>query len=131
MQPPAKDRVGTLDGIRGVAILMVLAGHSAQNYSPMAPSLRRWLTVFANSNGGVRLFFVLSGYLITQLLLQEFTRTGSIRLGRFYLRRALRIFPAFYAYLIAVAVVSFWDPQGVTVRTWLAAATFTWNYAHE
>jgi peptidoglycan/LPS O-acetylase OafA/YrhL len=97
----------------------------------MGPNLRRWLTVFSNPNGGVRLFFVLSGYLITQLLLQEFARTGSIRLGRFYARRALRIFPAFYAYLLAVTVVSLWDPAGVTVRTWLAAATFTWNYAHE
>ncbi len=130
-QSPAKDRVGTLDGIRGVAILMVVAGHSVENYSPMGPGLRRWLTVFSNPNGGVRLFFVLSGYLITQLLLQEFARSGSIRLGRFYARRALRIFPAFYAYLIVVAVVSFWSPGGVNLRTWLAAATFTWNYAHE
>ena len=123
-------RVPALDGIRGIAILVVVAGHVASNYQPMEGELRRWLVVFTNSDLGVRLFFVLSGYLITSLLLQEHTARGTISLKAFYLRRVLRIFPAFYAYLLMLLVLSLWIPCGLTPSTWAASATFTWNYAH-
>jgi peptidoglycan/LPS O-acetylase OafA/YrhL len=53
---------------------------------------------------GVRVFFVLSGFLITTLLLNEYDRAGTINLPRFYVRRALRIFPAYYAYLAVIGV---------------------------
>jgi peptidoglycan/LPS O-acetylase OafA/YrhL len=55
---------------------------------------------------GVTLFFVLSGYLITRLLLKEYDRTGTIRLGAFYGRRALRLLPALFVYLAGVAVLA-------------------------
>jgi peptidoglycan/LPS O-acetylase OafA/YrhL len=55
---------------------------------------------------GVRIFFVLSGFLITSLLVRELSANGSIILRRFYLRRTLRIFPAFYAFLIAVILLN-------------------------
>jgi len=55
-------------------------------------------------NLGVRVFFVISGYLITGLLLQEATATGRISLFKFYKRRALRIFPPFYVYLLCVGL---------------------------
>lgn len=122
-------RVRTLDGIRGVAILLVVAGHIASNYQPLDEGLRRWFQAFANSSAGVRLFFVLSGYLITSLLLDEKAATGAISLRRFYWRRGLRIFPAFYVYLLAVTLLSLWRPSGVTGETFAAAATFTWNYS--
>lgn len=125
----SRERVATLDGIRGVAILMVLAGHTAANYQPMGENLRRWLVAYANAGAGVRLFFVLSGYLITGLLLQEQAGSGRISLTGFYWRRGLRIFPAFYTYLLVVTVLNFWWPGGITLETWTAAATFTWNYA--
>jgi peptidoglycan/LPS O-acetylase OafA/YrhL len=125
----SRERINTLDGIRGVAILMVLAGHTAANYQPLGDDLRRSLEAFANASAGVRLFFVLSGYLITGLLLQEEAATGTISLKRFYGRRARRIFPAFYTYLLALALLNFWRPWGVNAGMWIAAATFTWNYA--
>lgn len=121
-------RIATLDGIRGLAILLVLAGHIATNYQPLDENLRRWLTAFANAGGGVRLFFVLSGYLITQLLLAEQTRSGTISLRQFYKRRALRIFPAFYVYLIVLLALGSLVSTGLTPSTFTAAATFTWNY---
>ena len=100
------DRSDPLDGLRGVAILWVLAGHIAQNYSPLDETARRWLTAFANARAGVRLFFVLSGYLITSLLLKEQASSGRISLPPFYRRRARRIFPAFYVYLLVLVVLS-------------------------
>jgi peptidoglycan/LPS O-acetylase OafA/YrhL len=55
---------------------------------------------------GVRFFFVISGFLITGLLLQEFRKDGGVDLARFYLRRSLRIFPAFYAYLAVLGILA-------------------------
>jgi peptidoglycan/LPS O-acetylase OafA/YrhL len=53
---------------------------------------------------GVKIFFVLSGFLITSLLLKEFRNTGTLSLRAFYWRRTLRIFPAMYAFLILVGI---------------------------
>lgn len=121
-------RIQTLDGLRGVAILLVLAGHAAANLQPLDPTWREWLVAFANPGAGVRLFFVLSGYLITHLLLNEHDRTGRISIPQFYLRRAWRILPAFYAYLLAITLISQVKPLGINADTFVAAATFTWNY---
>ena len=122
-------RIPVLDGIRGIAILLVLAGHTAQNYQPLDESVRRWLSVFANPGAGVRLFFVLSGYLITQLLLEEQAATSTTSLRRFYGRRILRIFPAFYAYLLVALLVNAFRSAELAPGAWIAAGTFTWNYA--
>jgi peptidoglycan/LPS O-acetylase OafA/YrhL len=84
-----------LDGLRGVAILLVLASHVA-GFDLGHPRL------FFLGELGVTLFFVLSGFLITDVLCREHARTGRVSIRRFFLRRALRIFPAFYT-LIAVA----------------------------
>jgi peptidoglycan/LPS O-acetylase OafA/YrhL len=87
-------RIPTLDGLRGLAILLVLAHHQ--------------LIPVRSSGGflGVDLFFVLSGFLITTLLMEEFDATGDISLKRFYARRALRLAPALLLYLLfALAVV--------------------------
>lgn len=122
-------RIPTLDGIRGIAILMVLAGHTAENYQPLDATLRHRLDVLANSGGGVRLFFVLSGYLITHLLLQEQATTGTISVRAFYRRRIARIFPAFYVFLLGALAVNLARPAPLYPGPWIAAGTFTWNYA--
>ncbi|ACB76035.1 acyltransferase family protein [Opitutus terrae] len=124
-----KSRIDTLDGLRGIAILLVLAGHTVANLQPLGWLETPWIRALANPGGGVRLFFVLSGYLITHLLLQEQAATGSIGLLQFYRRRALRIWPAFYAYLLTLVLLALWFPTGLNVGTFTAAATFTWNYA--
>jgi peptidoglycan/LPS O-acetylase OafA/YrhL len=96
-RPPAGESVGgegfrlgyrpALDGLRGVAILLVLAVHSLP-----------WLV--PGGFLGVDVFFVLSGFLITALLAQEWQRTGSIDFKAFYLRRALRLLPALAVLLV-------------------------------
>jgi peptidoglycan/LPS O-acetylase OafA/YrhL len=84
-----------LDGLRGIAILIVLGAHTG-------------VPGFADGGGGagVTLFFVLSGYLITSLLLAEKARTGRVDLRAFYIRRALRLFPALAAVLVVVAILA-------------------------
>jgi peptidoglycan/LPS O-acetylase OafA/YrhL len=99
---PAGFRLGYrpgLDGLRGCAILMVACGHA------WLPDIRAVssMALFI----GVDLFFVLSGFLITSLLLEEWSDFGRISLKRFYARRALRLLPALLA-LIAVTVLFQW-----------------------
>lgn len=122
-------RVPSFDGVRGIAILLVLVGHTASNYQPVSPWARRWLEAFANASFGVRLFFVLSGYLITSLLIEELARYGKISLGAFYRRRAARILPAFYVFLAVVMVLQIWHSFGLTPAALLAAGAHVWNYA--
>jgi peptidoglycan/LPS O-acetylase OafA/YrhL len=93
---PMRWRLGrrpALDGLRGIAILLVLTCHFG-----MALGFVKQSTGAA----GVELFFVLSGFLITSLLIEEQARTGRVSLCSFYLRRARRLLPAL---LVMVAVV--------------------------
>jgi peptidoglycan/LPS O-acetylase OafA/YrhL len=85
-----------LDGLRGVAILLVLAFH---------------LNLLSGGFLGVDIFFVLSGFLITSLLGEEWQRNGRISLKQFYLRRALRLLPALLALLLASGATCFWAPS--------------------
>jgi peptidoglycan/LPS O-acetylase OafA/YrhL len=121
-------RVATLDGLRGIAIIMVVAGHAWGAYGDSHNSLSWLAPVFANASLGVRLFFVLSGYLITTLLLEEEAATGKIALGRFYVRRILRIFPAFYVYLGCIFTLAAMGVIAVSRFQLVAAFTYTWNY---
>lgn len=86
-----------LDGIRAIAILAVLWHHSR------GQTLFQWDLV-ERGYLGVDLFFVLSGFLITHLLIKEKRTKGSISLSKFYVRRTLRIFPLYYGYLLVLLV---------------------------
>ena len=94
-----KGRVPALDGLRGLAILLVLVGHTVafQTESPHFAWIRlgEW---------GVDLFFAISGFIITLLLLRELHHSGTIALSNFYMRRALRILPPYLAFLLFVFV---------------------------
>jgi peptidoglycan/LPS O-acetylase OafA/YrhL len=79
-----------LDGIRAVAVLAVLLYHAGVGITP-------------GGFLGVDLFFVLSGYLITSLLILEYDRTANLDLGAFWLRRARRLLPALYVALLISA----------------------------
>jgi peptidoglycan/LPS O-acetylase OafA/YrhL len=77
---------------------------------------------------GVQMFFVLSGFLITTLMLREIDRTGGVSLRQFYLRRVLRIVPAYLAYLTVLAAMQAWGTAHLGGRHWLALATYTVNF---
>jgi peptidoglycan/LPS O-acetylase OafA/YrhL len=93
-------RIPSVDGMRAISIALVVIGHWAELrfHSDVAGA-------FANL--GVRIFFVISGYLITTLLLREREKTGSICVREFYVRRAYRILPAAMVFM-AVAFALFW-----------------------
>jgi peptidoglycan/LPS O-acetylase OafA/YrhL len=95
--------IPVLDGLRAVSIGLVLVGHMLDRERPTSWAVD---VGFRISSTGVSVFFVVSGYLITLLLLREERRRGSISLRGFYFRRVLRIFPAFYAYLLVFAALA-------------------------
>jgi peptidoglycan/LPS O-acetylase OafA/YrhL len=108
-----------LDGVRAVAILAVLAAHFGSG-----PKLE-W-----PSGGflGVDIFFVLSGFLITSILLEERRRTGSFSLRAFYVRRALRLFPALVLVVLAFLVYTLTVAPASVVHDNLIAAAATLTY---
>jgi len=94
-------RIPSLDGLRAISITLVVLCHLVKWNHIDLPFPRVYGTL------GVRIFFLLSGFLITKLLLREYERTETISLREFYIRRAYRILPAALVYLLVVAVI-FW-----------------------
>lgn len=103
----SSSRLSALDGIRGVAILMVVALHVGYILHPPGQGLPR--TYVPGGFAGVDVFFVLSGFLITTLLLQEKRRTGELSLGKFYARRSFRLLPALALLLAAHFVYALYE----------------------
>ena len=118
--PTSSSRIPSLDGIRALAIILVCVGHFAYN-----AGFRWWTDLYAHY--GVRIFLVLSGFLITTLLKREREETGTINLKRFFIRRAYRILPAAYAYMILVSIV-FGD--SFTSKDLFVTFTYLSSYFH-
>jgi len=87
-------RLKGLDFLRGIAVIMVLFRHSDMTNILFEVG---WL--------GVDLFFVLSGFLVSGLLFNEYKKSGELRIKRFLLRRGFKIFPPFYIFLIVTFIV--------------------------
>jgi peptidoglycan/LPS O-acetylase OafA/YrhL len=94
-------RIPSLDGLRAISITLVILSHLVTWKHISGEALGSYGTL------GVFIFFVLSGYLITNILLGEYRRTSTISLPNFYLRRAFRIFPAAFVFL-AVVIILYW-----------------------
>lgn len=126
LAPRLPSRIPSLDGLRAVSILLVIIGHSSDSLN--APA---FLDHFSHlGNLGVRTFFIISGFLITTLLLKEREKTGRISMKGFYARRALRIFPPSLAYIgiIAACYAAGWlilKPYDL-----VHALTYTMNYRY-
>jgi peptidoglycan/LPS O-acetylase OafA/YrhL len=119
--------IPSLDGLRAVSVCMVIAGHMGWVIGQKIPFVSFWIYVFWGSLG-VQTFFVISGFLITLLLLKELNTTGTISLGRFYFRRALRIFPPFYAFLAVSLALTLAGVFAGKLSAFIVAATYTTNY---
>lgn len=117
---------GSLDGLRGLAVMAVVWHHTHGGFEGLPASHRGYL--------GVDVFFVLSGFLITTLLLREREEHGRIALGHFYARRTLRIFPLYYGLLAALALFFALQPEAAMAEPFFEDlpwyATYTSNWIH-
>jgi peptidoglycan/LPS O-acetylase OafA/YrhL len=117
--------IPSLHGLRAISIILVILCHI-------------YIKVFKNQIGydslhwleemgplGVNIFFVISGFLITTLLLKEENNSGTIQLKQFYLRRTLRIFPAYYFMLLVYGVLCIFNYIAISNASWLTAITYT------
>jgi peptidoglycan/LPS O-acetylase OafA/YrhL len=109
--------IGGFDGVRGIGILMVLFNHA---YSPLSPS-------FA---GIIDVFFVMSAFLITSLLLQEYRDQNTINMRKFYARRGIRLLPSAYLCILAWLVVTVLfarERMGTLLAESAAAVTYVYE----
>jgi peptidoglycan/LPS O-acetylase OafA/YrhL len=104
-EPARSRRMPGLDGLRAVSVLLVIFYHLG--LSPQFPKTHWLLRLSFESMIGLQIFFVISGFLITWLLIDEERKRGSISLKYFYLRRALRILPPVFVYLLTLRVLAY------------------------
>jgi len=116
--------VPSLDGLRAVSIALVVLSHTKSLVPASVAHSGLFRYVIGGGLHGVQIFFVISGYLITTLLLREFESTGGVSMRHFYARRALRIFPPFYLFLGVVVVLWIAGIQTQDASTFLSAATY-------
>jgi peptidoglycan/LPS O-acetylase OafA/YrhL len=110
-----------IDGLRGIAVLMVILAHFGFN------AVLRPTHLFIDSAVGVNLFFVISGFLITTLLLKEKIAYGNISLKRFYIRRILRILPVAYLFLTTLIFLNIYYKLQIPAFDFIASFLFFKN----
>ncbi|MBB5645638.1 acyltransferase family protein [Pedobacter cryoconitis] len=119
----ADKKFNGIDGLRAVSIIIVFVGHFNVHYSHID-----WLGTLLERGGlGVNFFFVISGFLITTLLLKENAVNGQINIKKFYIRRSLRIFPVAYLYLIFVFLLNYFLHLQIPTSFFLLAALYVSN----
>ncbi len=112
-----KKQIPSLNGLRALSILLVLIAHvQIMNFHlPNGPG----------GQIGVNIFFIISGFLITYLLLKEENATHNISLKDFYIRRSLRIFPVFYFMLFVYFILQLFGILHIGLSSWLSSLTYT------
>jgi peptidoglycan/LPS O-acetylase OafA/YrhL len=128
-QPKIGGHIPALDGIRGLAILLVLVFHftAFAGYRPEIALDRAYHLVATLGGVGVDLFFVLSGFLITGILLDA--KGGAFYFRNFYMRRVLRIFPLYYGALVVFFVIlPRLAPDNPGLQQVLGEQAWYWSY---
>ncbi|HLO83205.1 MAG TPA: acyltransferase [Chitinophagaceae bacterium] len=136
-----KKLIPSLYGLRAISVLLVIAYHLENSRDQV--SYPAFLKPILNGHLGVNIFFVISGFIITMLLKKEMDRTADISLSKFYTRRVLRIFPAYYFLLLVyfflqvsglifldrtdwffslTLLKQFFNPGGITGHLWTISA---------
>lgn len=112
----------SIDGLRAISICIVILSHVLVGHGDP-----RLLSIFGSGHLGVLCFFVISGFLITTLILKERVNTGTISLRKFYIRRFIRIFPVAYLYLLVLLLLKFFFHLDIYVFGLLAPALYIQN----
>lgn len=126
----------SLNGLRAISVLLVVFMHTnfgvriatGQNiFSSIEsnPVVAFFLNFFLDGQLGVDIFFVISGFLITSLLLSEEKKNKRVDVKSFYIRRTLRIFPAYYAMLSAYYILQRLGYIHLSDASWLTSVTYT------
>ena len=113
--------VPSLNGLRALSILLVIVSHLA--HKPNTPFSYPFLHPLGGM--GVEMFFVISGFLITLLLLREQRRQGTVSLTDFFLRRIFRIVPAYAFFLLVLVGMELTGLIHIPAISWLRAVTYT------
>lgn len=132
-QAPQKSiphRIPSLDGCRAISIILVILSHlcntpSFRSFDPYARMM------FHFGPFGVKVFFVISGFLITSLLLNEERKNGRISIKMFYIRRAFRIWPVAYAFILVVAILAWRNWITLPPHNLLYASAFLMNHVQD
>jgi peptidoglycan/LPS O-acetylase OafA/YrhL len=112
----------SLDGMRAISILLVIIAHASDVFDRQSDYL------FSLGQLGVSVFFVISGLLITWLMIRERDATGTFSLRNFYIRRFLRILPVFWLLLLTVTALKVTHVISIEWLDIMRALTFTHNY---
>lgn len=120
--------VPTLDGWRALAVIAVIIDHARLTFIEAGLGSPRILTATACGGYGVDLFFAISGFLICSRLLREWSSSGRISLTNFYLRRAFRILPLYWTYLLVMVLTGLISGLAVSGRELGACLFFFRNY---
>jgi peptidoglycan/LPS O-acetylase OafA/YrhL len=122
--PPGllKGYIPSLDGFRAISIILVIFSHLAFNHQ------FAFLRKFELGNFGVHVFFVISGLLITTLLIKEKVSKGSVSLRNFYIRRFLRILPVAYLFLFVLFVFNLVFNLNLAAEHFLRPLFFVENF---
>jgi len=121
-----KNHIPSLNGLRSISILIVIAYHFHAHSSPSPNVILKYFD-FLLFDGplGVGVFFVISGFLITTLLIKEQEKNNKISLKNFYIRRTIRIFPAYYFLLLCYFIFQLLGYINFSKVDWLSSLTYT------
>jgi peptidoglycan/LPS O-acetylase OafA/YrhL len=120
--------IPTLDGWRAIAVISVIVDHARQTFIEAGLGSPGVFTATSWGGYGVDLFFAISGFLICSRLLREWTLNGQISLKNFYIRRAFRILPLYWTYLLALLLMALASGLAVSGRELGACLLFFRNY---
>ncbi|MDI9319744.1 MAG: acyltransferase [Phycisphaerales bacterium] len=125
-----KVKYPSINGLRAISIILVILHHlSIQEHFFSGTENIKWLfpltSFLQDGHLGVNVFFVISGFLITSLMLHEETRTNTISLKNFYIRRTLRIFPAYYFLLLVYFILQVFHLVNISNASWVTSLTYT------
>ncbi len=122
-------QIPSLNGLRALSIVLVILGHVDEQ--ELNGVIHASFPLLVDPQFGVNVFFVLSGFLITTLLLQEEKHRRDVSLKGFYLRRALRILPLYYLLLFVYFALQILNVLDFTSVSWLTSLTYTKDFRRD